>query len=114
MATPLVAGPKVPPPRGTETVLLVEGDQALRQLARQILEDHGYAVIEALSGLPALEQAKAYAGPIHLVLTDVVMPGMGGRELAERLSADRTAVSPVSPRRAPRSRGNPTRSPRSA
>ena len=91
-AEPLVAGPKLAPPRGTERVLLVEDDQALRQLARQILEEHGYAVIEALSGLPALEQAKAYAGPIHLVLTDVVMPGMGGRELAERLSAVRAEL----------------------
>ena len=88
-AEPLVAAPKVPPPRGTETVLLVEDEQALRELARQILEEHGYTVLEARSGLPALEQAKAHAGPIHLVLTDVVMPGMGGRELAEQLSAVR-------------------------
>jgi two-component system cell cycle sensor histidine kinase/response regulator CckA len=83
----LAAVPKAEPPRGTETVLLVEDEQALRELARQILEEHGYAVLQGRSGFPALDQARAYAGPIHLLLTDVVMPGMGGRELAERLTA---------------------------
>ena len=72
-------------PRGTEMVLLVEDEKGVRELAREYLEMSGYAVIEAEDGHTALELAAMHAGPIHLLLTDVVMPGISGRELAERI-----------------------------
>jgi two-component system, cell cycle sensor histidine kinase and response regulator CckA len=72
-------------PHGTETVLLAEDSDLVRQLTREILEVRGYHVLEAPSGNDALEVCKAYDGPIHLTLSDVVMPGMTGRELAERV-----------------------------
>jgi PAS domain S-box-containing protein len=74
-----------PLPKGTETILLVEDDESLRDLAREILEEQGYAVLKASTGKMALELAEEHAGPIHLVMTDLVMPGMSGRELAERV-----------------------------
>jgi len=73
--------------RGTESVLLVEDDAAVRRLARAALESYGYRVIEADAGARALVAARGE--PIDLLLTDVVMPGMRGGELAERLRADR-------------------------
>ena len=73
-------------PRGTETVLLVEDDAALRQLARRVLEGQGYVVVEATNGRHALEACDGYSGRIDLVLTDVVMPELGGRAVAERLA----------------------------
>jgi len=73
-------------PRGTETVLLVEDEEGVRQLAREYLEANGYNVIEAEDGNNAFELASTHSGPIHLLMTDVVMPGMGGRELAERVA----------------------------
>ncbi len=72
-------------PRGSETILLVEDEQALRDLAASILRRHGYWVLEASNGLDALALAARQPGPIHLVLTDVVMPGMTGAGLARRL-----------------------------
>ena len=74
-------------PHGTETILLVEDELVLRGLARRILSGAGYHVLEAASGPAALEVLQAHDGPLHLVLTDVVMPGMNGRELADRLKA---------------------------
>jgi len=70
---------------GNETVLLAEDSDLVRQLTREILEVRGYHVLEAPNGNDALEVCKAYDGPIHLTLSDVVMPGMTGRELAERV-----------------------------
>ncbi len=67
------------------TILLVEDDDDVRELARSILEEHGYAVIAAGGPREALDIAAAHGGPLHLLLTDVVMPGMNGRELAERV-----------------------------
>jgi CheY-like chemotaxis protein len=78
-----------PLPKGTETILLVEDDESLRELAREILEEQGYAVLKARTGKMALELAEEHAGPIHLVMTDLVMPGMSGRELAERVTKRR-------------------------
>jgi signal transduction histidine kinase/CheY-like chemotaxis protein len=78
-----------PLPKGTETILLVEDDESLRDLAREILEEQGYAVLKASTGKMALELAEEHAGPIHLVMTDLVMPGMSGRELAERVTKRR-------------------------
>jgi PAS domain S-box-containing protein len=79
--------PPAEPPRGRETVLLVEDDEGLRDLAREILEAHGYTVLEARHGVDALLTAERHRAAIHLLVTDVVMPQMGGRELAERLTA---------------------------
>jgi len=77
---------------GTETVLLTEDAPALRAAARQILERYGYTVLEVPSSKEALTLAHSCADPIHLLLTDVVMPGMSGRELAERFTAKRPEV----------------------
>jgi two-component system cell cycle sensor histidine kinase/response regulator CckA len=70
-------------PRGTETILIAEDADLIRQLTREILEVRGYNVIEAANGEEALRICKAYVGTIHLTLTDVVMPGMSGRDVAE-------------------------------
>lgn len=74
-----------PAPRGSETVLVVEDEDAVRTLTRTALEMAGYKVLEASQGLEALRIAAQYDGPIHLLLSDVVMPLLGGRELAEQL-----------------------------
>ncbi|MBZ5543198.1 MAG: response regulator [Acidobacteriia bacterium] len=70
---------------GTETVLLVEDEDAVRSLIRNILESKGYRVLEARSGTAALSLCARHAEPLDLLVTDLVMPEMGGRELAERL-----------------------------
>lgn len=75
--------------QGTETVLLVEDEDAVRALASTILRHHGFNVIEASHGGEALTICKQYQGTIHLLATDVVMPNLGGRELAERVLAIR-------------------------
>jgi len=72
-------------PRGSETVLLVEDEEVVRNLVREILEGNGYSVIEARNGAEALDLGRNFAAPIHLLVTDVVMPKMSGKELAERL-----------------------------
>ncbi|HTD71386.1 MAG TPA: PAS domain S-box protein [Gemmatimonadales bacterium] len=72
--------------RGTETVLVVEDEAPVRSVARQVLERHGYTVLEAPSAEAALDITTRYSGTIHLLLTDVVMPGLNGRELASRLA----------------------------
>jgi PAS domain S-box-containing protein len=77
---------------GTETILLVEDEANLRYLARQFLESQGYRVIEAADGAVAMQIAVAHEGVIHLLLTDVIMPGMNGRELAQRISEIRPNV----------------------
>jgi len=73
--------------RGSETVLLVEDYEIVEDLIRQVLEGHGYTVVSAKNGEEALELATRHAGPIDLLLTDLVMPKMGGRELAGRLAS---------------------------
>jgi two-component system cell cycle sensor histidine kinase/response regulator CckA len=79
-------------PRGSEVILLVEDEKGVRELARQYLEMSGYTVLEAEDGHTALEISAMHSGPIHLLMTDVVMPGISGRELAERISRSRPAI----------------------
>ena len=86
----------VPPPpkakpimsdlHGTETILVVEDEDLLRELICRSLNMFGYNVLEARHGGEALLVCERHTGPIHLLLTDVVMPQMSGRELADRLS----------------------------
>jgi two-component system, cell cycle sensor histidine kinase and response regulator CckA len=76
-----------PVEQGHETILVVEDEVNLRRLARQYLEKQGYTVLEAVDGSAAINISSSYPGPIHLLLTDVIMPGMNGKELAERLTA---------------------------
>ena len=75
--------------RGTETVLLVEDAAAVRSVIHEALARQGYAVLDAPHGAEALRIAASHAGPIHLLLTDVVMPGLSGRQLADQLAAVR-------------------------
>jgi signal transduction histidine kinase/CheY-like chemotaxis protein len=77
------------PAAGGATILLVEDEEKVRDLTRLALERWGYTVLAARDGREALARAMAYPGPIHLLVTDVVLPGMNGRELAERLMAAR-------------------------
>jgi CheY-like chemotaxis protein len=74
------------PTRGQETILLAEDEEAVRKLAATALERSGYHVIAAPDGKAALDAATAHGGPIDLLLTDVIMPGLNGHDLAERFS----------------------------
>ncbi|HXW00652.1 MAG TPA: ATP-binding protein, partial [Anaerolineae bacterium] len=72
---------------GSETILLVEDEDMVRELARHILTENGYTVVAASHGEEALQLCERHEGPIHMLLTDVIMPhGMSGRQLAERLA----------------------------
>jgi len=81
--------------RGNETILLVEDEKNLCVLTRNLLEHYGYAVLEAESGAQALAVSRQNAGAIHLLLTDIVMPGIGGRALAQTLSRERPGIRVV-------------------
>jgi two-component system cell cycle sensor histidine kinase/response regulator CckA len=76
-------------PRGTGTILLVEDVEPLREIMRRVLVEHGYTVLDAVDAPAALLRAEKFRGPIDLLLTDVVLPGLSGRELAERLKTTR-------------------------
>jgi CheY-like chemotaxis protein len=87
------ADPSVQPRGGTETILVVEDETPVRSLAKRLLERRGYRVLEAGSGVQALEVWAARRQEIDLVLTDVVMPeGMSGRDLVERLLEEKPGL----------------------
>jgi two-component system cell cycle sensor histidine kinase/response regulator CckA len=81
--------------QGSETVLLAEDETGLRALAREALQNQGYTVLEAGNGVEAIAAARAFRGVIHLLVTDVVMPQMGGGELAQRLQVERPGIKVV-------------------
>ncbi len=81
--------------RGCETILLVEDSESLRDMVREYLKSMGYTVLEAASGQDALQQAKGFDATIHLLLTDVVMPEMGGPELAGQLGTLRPGIKVI-------------------
>jgi CheY-like chemotaxis protein len=74
---------------GRETILIAEDEPDLRELTRIFLESYGYRVLEASSADKAIQTAEIFAEPIHLLLTDVIMPGMSGRQLAEKILSKR-------------------------
>jgi CheY-like chemotaxis protein len=78
-----------PVPGGAETVLLVEDEASLGEVLREALESHGYTVLAARDGSEALQIVEEHAGPIHLIVTDVVMPGMTGPRMVELASQHR-------------------------
>ena len=80
------------PAHGTETVLLAEDEEAILKLGTAILKKHGYTVLAARTPADALALAEGYAGTIHLLITDVVMPGLNGKELMDRLTALRPGI----------------------
>lgn len=83
------ASPDATLPRGQETVLLVDDEEEVRRFAREVLERLGYAVLEATGANDALLISHRHPGVINVLLTDVVMPQMSGRELAEAISPSR-------------------------
>ena len=78
--------------RGSETVLLVEDDEAVRELTREVLEMHGYTVLAVAAAVEAPRVVEGSSSPIHLLVTDVVMPRLSGRELTERLRSLRPGL----------------------
>lgn len=78
--------------KGTETVLIVEDEASVRDVVSRILKNCGYTVLEAASGEEAFALAKHYTGPIDMLISDMVMPGMSGRELAELLAVHRPGM----------------------
>jgi two-component system CheB/CheR fusion protein len=88
-AAPELTASELEKSRGTETILVVEDDHAVRELARRFLEGRGYRVLAASGGPEALRISRESSQPIHLLVTNVVMPRMSGRELALQLAAER-------------------------
>jgi PAS domain S-box-containing protein len=86
---PAEARKSTAPPTGSETILFVEDEDSVRELVREYLAAAGYRILEAADGEQALKIAPAHSGPIHLLITDVVMPHVSGRELAARISPGR-------------------------
>jgi two-component system cell cycle sensor histidine kinase/response regulator CckA len=86
------ATPASHPSQGTETVLVIENEQSVREVIHDVLTLHGYTVIEAADGDEALRISERYAGPIHLLVVDVVMPGTSGEALVQRIAAGRPGI----------------------
>ena len=82
-------------PHADETILLVEDEQVVRDLVGQVLQTAGYAVLEATSGEQALQMSNAHRGPIHLLLADVVLPGLSGPEVAAQLVSTRPEMQVI-------------------
>jgi CheY-like chemotaxis protein len=93
--SPLDVTPRSLPRGGTETILLVEDEESVRRLASLLLERSGYRLLVASSAEEALETARGYAGQIDLLLTDIVLPGLNGRRLADLLSPERPSMKVV-------------------
>ena len=79
-------------PQGNETILFAEDDSAVREVTRRVLQTCGYMVLEAAHGGEALRLAEKHVGPIHLLVSDVVMPEMSGRQLIERVLALKPSI----------------------
>jgi len=92
---PAAPRPSTDVPTGSETVLLTEDEQDVREIARQFLESGGYRVIEAKNGADAIRLAAQHRGEIQLLVTDMVMPGMTGQELAVRLKTEHPGLNVV-------------------
>jgi len=78
--------------RGSETILVVEDEESVLELARTVLEGLGYTVMAERTPAEAIRKVEGYSGEVHLLLTDVVMPGMDGRQLAEKLRSFRPGL----------------------
>jgi DNA-binding NtrC family response regulator len=78
--------------KSLETILVVEDEKMVRELVRSVLESHGYNVLDAPTGEAALELCQDHTGTIHLLLSDMVMPGMSGPELAKQLKESRSEM----------------------
>jgi PAS domain S-box-containing protein len=89
---PVSTAPVNSPTGGSQTILLAEDDAAIRRLARNVLVSHGYTVLDARDGDEALAIARQYPGAIDLLIADVVMPGLGGHDLAIRLATERPDI----------------------
>jgi CheY-like chemotaxis protein len=92
VSTPVTRRTRPSLPRGTETVLLVEDETGVRELVRDLLGRCGYTVFEATDAAEAIAVFARHGDDIHLLVTDVVMPQMNGRQLAERFLAERPAL----------------------
>jgi two-component system cell cycle sensor histidine kinase/response regulator CckA len=84
-----MTGPTEKAPPGRETILLVDDDESVRALVRESLEQQGYTVLEARFNSEALLMARRHEGPIHVMVADVMMPGINGRELAYMVTSSR-------------------------
>jgi len=82
-------------PRGTETVLLVEDEEGVRELAKEYLESCGYKVLVAQNGQAAIDLVSKHSGPIDLIMTDIVMPGLSGSDLAKKVQSLRPDIRVV-------------------
>jgi CheY-like chemotaxis protein len=96
---PLIEEPPTPIPpdlslaaKGHETILLVEDEDMVRHMTKMILQQNGYTVLEAANGPEAVRVAESHRGAIHLLMTDLVMPHLSGRQVAERLTAMRSGL----------------------
>lgn len=88
-----VTRPAAPPSRGSETILVAEDDDVVRDLLRAFLDDLGYRVLAARSAEEALELCRAQVGPIHVLVTDLVMPGASGTTLAREIASVRPGIA---------------------
>jgi CheY-like chemotaxis protein len=89
---PISRGSAASPARGRETLLLVEDEPLILRMAKRVLSELGYTVLSASDGLEALQVLERHAGDVQLLITDVVMPKMSGRELASRVTALRPEI----------------------